>query len=61
MKKFFRWIGKLINGTGAEFRESPLKFSIAIAILGLVGYMFFGSINIKAKHGDTTIEVTTEQ
>ena len=61
MKKFFRFFAKLINGIGAEFRESPLKFSISIAIIGVVVYMlFFGSINIKAKHGDTTIEVTTE-
>ena len=61
MKKFFKWIGRLINGMGAEFREGPLKFSIAIAILGLVVFMFIGGLNIKAKHGDTTIEVTTEK
>jgi len=57
-KKSF--IKSLISGAGAEFRESPLKFSISIAILGLVIYMFIGDIKIKATHGDTKIEVSTD-
>jgi hypothetical protein len=57
-KKSF--IKGLISGAGAEFRESPLKFSASIAILALVVYIFIGDLNIKAEHGDTKIEVSTD-
>jgi hypothetical protein len=60
MKKLIKWFGKKIDGAGAEFRENPLTFSISIAILALVIFIFFGDINIKASHGDTKIEVTTD-
>lgn len=57
-KKSF--IKSLISGIGAEFRESPLKFSISIAILGLVIFMYVGDVSLKLEHGDTKVEVLTK-
>ena len=60
MKKFFKFVGGLIKGAGAEFRESPIKFGAGILMLVLAGYVFIGDISFKAKHGDTTVEITTQ-
>lgn len=64
MPKKQSFIKKLIIGAGAEFRENPIKFSLGVAAMliavGISYAIFFGGVNLKAKHGDTTVELTTQ-
>ena len=51
---------KSVKAVWTAFKTQPLKFGAGLMMVSLSLYVFFGGVNFKASHGDTKIEISTD-
>jgi len=51
---------RFLIGAGQEFRESPIRFGLGFLAIGITIFMFLGGVNLKVKHDDTEVHLSTQ-